>query len=586
MTMTEHDLNTENQTATEPVATPSAAKAIDWKALGLRLKEKLRQPSFWFVVLSIMVVSIIIPIVILMFGLDQKLFPTSLQGTILDGESTPVAGAQVTIQGQTTSSNAQGEYNLEGLKYGKWNVKVEKNGYVSIDEELRLGRGKNRQEYTLLSQEYGVIRFEFETAEVFQTNEFVILLNDQTLEIGSQSVVNSDRLLVGSYRLRISSPYYSDIDQLVQVLPGEQTMQFSLVEAGDVVAEVRDLLSNAVVVNARGYQLQNGTFIELSSTQYEMSQGKLQLKDLLVDEQVKLKFSANGFYDFTAETKVKQGVNSLGSLLLVPSGQLVSLVESAGQSAIYLSRFDGSSSSRIYSTSAYCRELTQTRSVAYIDCPGAGLVEVDLTTGGNFTHSYRGDMAHMDIWNQRMYVVENAAADKLKLVTGKEVVLYSGEESLTSIGTTRGGKVIFTTENSIWSVNSDGSELVQISTGRFLLSDISSDSRHLLLLNVQSNNSKNIWTLDLNNNEKRKLTYLPGDYKDLRFIAVDTFVFIDFGKAVLGKQTLNATSAQSVATNTSRVLTVLDYDLMIIYKIDGTYLFHNASGTTSQFVLK
>ncbi|MFQ5493508.1 MAG: carboxypeptidase regulatory-like domain-containing protein [Candidatus Dojkabacteria bacterium] len=543
----------------------------------------VRRPKSLFIFFLVLVVLVSIPILFIVLGFDQQILPTTLQGYVRDSMGNAVSKASVEVQGIEAETDDSGYFEVSELVYGVYEIKIVKNGYGTFSEEVKLQRLENNIDFVLVPLEFGEVRVQLAVAgsgtssddQPFYSSEFSATLNGTPLSYDRDFVIETDKLLIGTYALEVTSPYYKDIKSDLVVEPGLNELNLSLNPAADIVAEVKNWLTGDAV-NPDKVEVKTGeVFVQLESKDLNGSQ--IELKDIDLVETIDVKVTKSGFNQLSKSLAVEQGRNSLGELKLVQEGNLLSVIDDGFNNQIFISNYDGSRSKNLLNTSLNCPEVYQTTSSGYVKC-GAGLFYVIDLESGEIVDSLSGsgEIVAYGPASGDIVLVDNFSPSKVTRFVGETAqTVYSGEEGVTSLIFGRDGSVVFTTSNGVWRSTGDESETVKLSEGKFEVMDINSSGKTILLLNKAGGES-NIWAIDTENLTKKKITLLPANHSDVRFINDNAFVFISDKTGTSGVyiQNINATLARFVHGNLSSLKVINGTRILHVYRGEGHFLLH------------
>ncbi|KXK26961.1 MAG: PEGA domain protein [candidate division WS6 bacterium OLB20] len=519
-------------------------------------------PQRVVVLLGVIAILVAVPIVLIVFGFDRTLLPTSIDGHVYDSEGNAIEDARISTQGRETYSDDSGYFNLTDIAYGLYEVKVEKNGFATITEDIRLERFSNTAEFTMQRLEFGQLRFEISLPDdtPFYSSEFEMTLNNEPLSYDENFVAETERLLVGTYNLRIRSPYYKDIETEVEVVSGLTERTVELVPAADLVAQVKNWLTGEDL-RPDSVEIRRSEVFEQLDARYISDDGTVSVSDLDITGTVALRIKEDGYHTLERSQVLKQGQNSFGTILLVPEGRIVTIKDDGLNRQVFVSDYNGRRAQNVATTALSCSRVTQNTTQALVLCGSGTYTRISLNEGTSETlASVAADAVDMQTGGGVIVAAQNDEPGKLFAMTpGSEdaVVLYDGEEDVTSVQVSA-DKVVFSTTNGVWMVSADGENLEQISTGQFSVMDINPSGTHALLL-LPSSSGSHIWSIDLTSHEKTRMTQLPARHSYLQFVSDSEFLFVSNkseGLDSLYAQNLNSTLSRLVRKNVTDVTLV------------------------------
>ena len=329
----------------------TSAQKLSKKGLGegdKKLLDEIRKklyskiPAPARIALIVVAVLLLLTVTVFAFRLDSLIFETSVQGNVYS-LSKPVSGLKLCIGKKCTDTNEEGYYRFDKIFYGRNTLLVRSTEFQELEFRTNLKRGENTYDLTLLPKGLAIVKGKM-TLEEELTLEGVVVDIDGSLgdvnEDGSFEVMST----LGQKKLRISTPYYKDIEQDVDLKEGEQGVEDIVMEPrGDVVITVRDWLSEA--------DLKEVTTDYTGSYNFTES-GQLIIEDLEIGGDVAVNLSKKGYLNKKFEyNDVVQGENP-AEALLVREGKTVYISSRTGNREIYSSNIDGSGENNLSKNSS------------------------------------------------------------------------------------------------------------------------------------------------------------------------------------------------------------------------------------------
>ena len=157
--------------------------------------------------------------------------PGSISGHVVDDDGNPVSGATVKLAGpdgtRTVSVGADGSINADGLRPGKYTVRIEADGYEPVEQTITIGPGENKQlNVPGLMAKPGSISGKVVDDSDNPVAGATVTLTDpdgtsHTVQVGSDGSINADGLRPGEYMVRIRADGYVPVEQTITIGPGE-----------------------------------------------------------------------------------------------------------------------------------------------------------------------------------------------------------------------------------------------------------------------------------------------------------------------------------------------------------------------------
>ncbi|MEI7579564.1 MAG: carboxypeptidase-like regulatory domain-containing protein [bacterium] len=516
-------------------------------------------------------------ILMIVFGLDNKYFGSSITGYVRDSSGKPLSDVSIQIQNRSTISNADGFFRIDELKYGVFNIKLELNGFYVKEESIKLKRFMNQKNFQLSAQEYGEVTYQLIfDSQTFYTSDFSIRLNDQELQLNKGYQLSTGRLLTGKYQFKLQSPYYEDQIKEVNILSGSFNENIYLVTKGDIKAQIHDFLTNEALVPDR-VQLKQGE-IYIDAQAGAINQNQLDIIDLQIGEVAILKVSKKGYLDFEQNIQVEPGENSLGAITLVPLGKILVISQEAGNSIIKAVNFDGSSPVDLAQKSGQCKIIKMNLQQALVQCTKELLVITISSDGAQILNTI--------FLNSEKFTADYGGNNFYQIGTSQQIIDQSGDfvlevnEVITSIKYLN-STLFFTTENAIYRWNSENKTSEKLTDGNFIIVD--SMDQSLLLLNYADATKSNIWVLNCVTSVKTKYSFLPGNYRNVQFSSDGSIFYL---KQIAADYNLYKNSnTTSLLDHIEQMNLIQNTKFLLVTKNTGHFMYNIETGTLAKINL-
>lgn len=296
----------------------------------------------WFrgmmILSAVGLVAIICAVIVTVFKLDSAIFPVTVTGAISDYANRPLTGVNVCMQEKCVLTNSDGIYTINNLKYGKYVLTADQKGFKQLYEEVDLQRGTNQIDRSLKPLGFGDLNgsLTLPAGTTLIGKDFIFLFNNNAVTLDSSNHFQVKGITVGTYKLEIKSPSYTDVNADVEVKEGNVTLPpIVLQPAMDVLVKVNDWISGSALI---GTLLEAGT----SSAQTDKD-GNALLKDLPVSDTYSFRVSKDGYnVKAVSARNLVQGLNNLEPFTLVKTGRIYYLSTRLGNSNLYMANYDGS----------------------------------------------------------------------------------------------------------------------------------------------------------------------------------------------------------------------------------------------------
>jgi hypothetical protein len=550
------------------------------------VKRILKHPRLIFLGLIVLFIMILIPTALIIFGGDKAFIKSTLEGYIYNDQGARLEGIVVKVQDQQVQTDKDGFYRISGLTYGVYDINITANGYSDVKESFRLQRFGNTKNFILSKLEYGQIKFNLDLqGKAFFSSEFSVAINDQVLNYDDKFVIDTGKLLTGTYTLRIQSPYYADIAAQVDVKPGLTQQKIMLVPAADIVGEITSWLNGSPAEPDKVEVKNNGIYAELAKE--DLVVNRMTIKNYALDSTFTIRITKQGFNTLEKELPLVQGINSLGELRLVPDGKIVTLKDDGFNRQLFVSDLNGRKVKNLVNTTVSCSDIKETLNYAVVKCGSGTFYKISMNDDGvlSGTVSQSGDIVVYDFWSSDIIAANNSDTDKLKKINGSNTtVLYDGTGNITSMVADRTGRVVFSTDDAVYLAKDSKDTIQKISDGQFLVSDISPDGSKTVLLNPTSGEDSNIWIIDNNTLLKTKLTFLPAKHSSAQFINNNEIVYVadSSGSNTLFQQNINSTVSRQLQTGIDDARIIIDTQVLYLSGGGKNYLFDLDSGKLNQ----
>ncbi|MCA9382805.1 carboxypeptidase regulatory-like domain-containing protein [Candidatus Dojkabacteria bacterium] len=508
--------------------------------------------------------------------MDQNIVKTNLEGYVRDTEGRPVTDAKIILQEKEVTSNSDGYYQIDGLLFGNFDIQISKNGYHTYEESISLKRFSNSMDFELDLQEFGEMKIYLKLPEdsAFFSEEFAIAINDQLLDVEGDLSVDTGKLLTGSYLLTIVSPFYETYSETIQVDPGYQELTINLKPASELLGQVTDWLSGKPVEPDRVEINTEGKFVELRSDYIDGN--RIILENLNASNSIILRIFKDGYHTLDFNVDLELGLNNIGTIAMVPEGRVPLLEYLDGNSLLQVANYDGTELKTIHTVAGNCTLFMSDSRYAAYRCKDVYYLIDYMNEYLTSSIGADSDEYSYDMFSASIFEVYPNAIDKVvqRTLTGTKVI-YSENETVTSVGASKSSTLVFTASNSVWSISKDAEGLKKVSDGIFTVGDLNRAGTKVLLYN-QVGDKNNIWYLDLVSGEKSKLTQAASTYTSVRFINSEEFVYLDGTN--LYKQSVNSDTPTKLREGVTVVTPIFDSTLLHLLVNERQALFNLETG--------
>lgn len=285
-----------------------------------------------------LILSLIIGIVVavLIFKIDSLIFPSSIDGYVLDNEKNPIEGAKVCVGDNCYNTERNGYYLLSNLTYGNVLLTAEADNFKQFSEEMYIKRGRIEKNIYLDPIGYGTLEGKLVVEdEEYDYSNLEVMLDSHEVKLGEDGSFSVQEVAIGEYELTIKSVDFKDIEKAVNVEVGENVLDdIELEKAADVTLAVIDWLSEEKL---------SGVNVKMGGDAKKTSQkGEVKFRDVSIEKKVSFTLSKNGYNEKNIKVKLNQGENKLENKEIVRSGKVAYVSNRLGNENVYISNYDGS----------------------------------------------------------------------------------------------------------------------------------------------------------------------------------------------------------------------------------------------------
>lgn len=312
--------------------------AKDFDALDKVKKKRSRGFYLLMAGIGVAVLTVLFAVIVTVFKLDAKIFPVTVHGQVLDFAARPLPGVKVCMQEQCVNTNLEGQYELAGLLYGKYNIKAELTNYKAYEAEVNVQRGSNLVNLDLMALGIGDVKGILETKDgsPLVTEDLSLSFDGQPVAVAPDHSFLITGKTVGVYQFEIKTPSYIDLVSSVTVKEGTNQLEvIQLLPGMDVRFRVLDWLSD------EGLQ---GVNAKVGATTVVSDQdAQVYLKDLPATPSLAIDLSKEGYNNKRIEiNNLVQGFFEPEPYNLVKSGRTVYVSGRLGNDNVYSANIDGS----------------------------------------------------------------------------------------------------------------------------------------------------------------------------------------------------------------------------------------------------
>lgn len=309
--------------------------AQEYKANEARKLNRKKTKIIFFVALAVIFITILLVTAILALKLDSYIFPAKLSGIVEDYAQRPLADTEVCIQSKCATTDAQGNYSISGLIYGKYLLTAKADDFEKFSQEIELARGNNS--FTILLNAVGIgdVTGKISSESEIIYEDLIITINESNLELNEEGLYEAQGLATGDYSLSIVSPNYIDISAEITVIEGNNKLpEIKLQPAFDLQFSVQDFLSDTKLTDYVAV---------VNEKEIKSSDGLLIIDNQALQDSFEFKLKADGYNEKSISiTEVTQGLNEVGPYTLTVKGKVPYVSERLGYQNVYLANYDGS----------------------------------------------------------------------------------------------------------------------------------------------------------------------------------------------------------------------------------------------------
>lgn len=507
-------------------------------------QKRIRDKKKIAVVCSSAVATLLaILILIVVFGLDQYFFKSDLSGTIVSSQGgKSLEGAEILIQGQSVQSKEDGTFYFPDLRYGLYEVVISKNGYVNHREKIKVNRLHTNINVVLELQEFGDWTLRLEGYGLEESN-LEVLINNQPFKVQKDEngfFVRTGRLLVGDYKLNFTSDHFLDTENGLEVVAGEHEKIIPLYPAGDIVTEFEDYLSGQTV-SPDEVIVQSGD--DIKKDKY-LVENKLEAKDLDIDKEIKIVVRKAGYIEKIITTKLMQGLNSLDTTYLAPNWKVLALENNK----IFSVYSDGSDGEVLYEGSGKCNLVLSKNNSELVRCGDKLLLFTKESNDYRLEREYINNSNNIDLLSNSKKLI-TIGPSKINLVefhsADNYFEIYNHGKEIVSILSDSSDVIYFSDTDAVYRLDRVENKAIEVTKGRYYLSDYSAKREALLATSNQQSESNNLWEISLKSKQSRKISFLPGNYMFPRYYGDNGIMLIKDGQLSYGS--LNENGMQLLA---------------------------------------
>ncbi len=533
--------------------------------------------TFWFtpvgriIILFGIFIIATVPLTLMVLGFDNYIIRSTVSGTIYSIDNEVVPDAEIIIQGKTVRSDHNGYFYLDNLDYGKWEVVIKANGYNEYREMITLDRFGNAVDFEIIPLDFGVLKGAL-VVENLITDSISLSINEQNIEVGEAGAFESERLIVGKYSLKFTSPFYKDFEQDVEIKSGiHRISPIELIPTGDLKFSVIDSLTGAKL---DGYEVNiEGT----SSDKLSENEGNYELNDIVVGVEITISIEKDDYEDKAVKFTTQQGINDLGEITLIKQG--IVYYEQYGN--VYSSKYSGEDPTILSEGLAGCEFIGSDNNYAYLGC-FTGIYKSDSKTGQHtkIYDQYNNLDGYIDDFG--LVKIENGS---LSFVTEFDVVEAFSSDTENIISWVYGGSqsIYLSTNAAVYKLNLSDYSAQEVTTGEFYLQDVNMENNELVALNYTTadKTESKIWIIK-DSGEKSSVTVFADRYKKVKLLGsgnVAVLIEVD-GKQGLYKQNLNGSNRELLLDGAIFSMSLLNENSEIYISGSNIYLLSTSGNLT------
>lgn len=316
------------------------------------LIKKLKTTKGIFTLLGILIICFGLIVLASLMNLDAGLSKITFAGHTLDKEGkTPIKNAQISINGQTATTNEQGEFSIPGLESKEYQVEVKATGYRSINEKVNISKFlfdfTSRKDYLLESTDKASVKGKVVSPSPLQDEKLKI--GDITIPIKADGTFESSDVVVGSNELIFESVNFKDIKDTIEIKKGENEIAaITLEAAGDITGSLKSWVKEDLALKTKFY-IENVLVEQVEQDK----DGNFSIKDLDVDRTYKIRIEAEGYNTREYSYKIKKGINQFFDLRIVEKGIVSFYTGDSSNVSLSTSDYDGFNQAKINQLDTY-----------------------------------------------------------------------------------------------------------------------------------------------------------------------------------------------------------------------------------------
>lgn len=532
-------------------------------------KRAKKQHKRFFFAISVCTFLLLVYLAGVIFGVDQYLIKTPLEGRVVSNDGDDISGAEVILQGQKTITDKNGSFRFEDVKFGTYEIVVDTNGYVRYVEKVKIERFSNYVDISMRAQEYGEVNLTFKTDRT-QDKVLNVKINNQPFTVQTLTdkfVVESGRLLVGNYLLEMNSPDYVDFSEKFNLDSGKSEMVYDIEPSGDVVAEFRNYLSEDIVEPGEIIVTMEEQIVVIPEIE---TPGKLEMRDMEIGKEYRIQLKLSGYLDREVEFVPTQGLNSLGNIFMFVNESVIY----TDRGKIVSSFIDGSNRKELYDFTDKCRISLTKGQYSVFSCSSSFLLFEKKGNEYNLIREYVITGSKYDLNTQNLHML--ALSADLKSIQQihssiNTTDLYKHNKEIDSVVVDSKGMVYFSDNEAVYKLID--SEVEKMVDGNYRLDKVSPDNNTILAFGNRSAGQSNIWKLETTTKTVTKITFLPNDYNSLGFEGNDKIYYQVKNELFLGSINQN---------NFTKISEGIDY----YWLNEGSNFFMVMADNSVQFVSK
>lgn len=280
-------------------------------------------------------------------NIDTQIFGLNLNGKVIDElTQNPIENVTISFNQKTiATTDKSGNYSASGLPFGQITVTVSAPGYNSVESTINLSKVlldySNRKDFILRGSQTGSIKGKFIASDSdYKFTNQNIIINQKEYSINPDGSFEIKATPIGPTTLEFKSILFKDINSQIEVKVGENLIPDTLlIEAGDVVGELKSYITEDLVLNTKFF-VENVLQTQVTIT----DKGEFALTDLEVGRTYSIRVVAEGYQSRDYSIKINSGENKLFNFKLVEQGSAFYPKKVNNSIKIFKSDFDGSNS--------------------------------------------------------------------------------------------------------------------------------------------------------------------------------------------------------------------------------------------------